>query len=142
MYEHTLFASATLWGLAGSVAVSGQSALGTAPQKTKPNILYIFTDDQSIRTISCYPEAHPWVRTTHIDQLAREGVRFTHCYTGTWCMPSRATALTGRLPHGIRSMRMVGEYPGSTYDAEQCPFWPSVFRSYGYYTGMIGKWHT
>jgi arylsulfatase A-like enzyme len=39
-------------------------------------------------------------------------------------------------------MRMVGEYPGSTYDPEQCPFWPSVFRSNGYFTGMIGKWHT
>lgn len=107
----------------------------------KPNILYIFTDDQSIRSVSCCPEAHPWVRTPHIDQLAEAGVRFTHCYTGAWCMPSRATALTGKLQHGIRSMRMTGSYPGSTYDPDKCPFWPSVFRAHGYYTGIIGKWH-
>ena len=57
-------------------------------------------------------------------------------------MPSRATALTGMLQHGIESMRMVGKYPGSTYDPERCPFWPEVFRKNGYFTGMIGKWHT
>ena len=48
----------------------------------RPNILYIFTDDQSIRTISCYPEAHTWVKTPNIDKLAKEGVRFSYCYTG------------------------------------------------------------
>jgi len=108
----------------------------------RPNILYIFTDDQSIRSVSCYPEAHPWVKTPNIDRLAAEGVRFATCYTGAWCMPSRATALPGKLQHGIETMRMVGRYPGSTYDPEACPFWPRVFRKNGYVTGMIGKWHT
>ena len=112
------------------------------PEATRPNILYIFTDDQSIRSVGCYPEAHEWVKTPNIDRLAQEGVRFTHCYTGAWCMPWRATALTGKLQHGIESMRMVGSYPGSTYDHDKCPFWPEVFRKNGYYTGMIGKWHT
>jgi arylsulfatase A-like enzyme len=50
--------------------------------------------------------------------------------------------LTGHHQHGIDSMRMEGEYPGSRYDAAQCPFWPSVFRSSGYTTAHIGKWHT
>jgi arylsulfatase A-like enzyme len=109
---------------------------------SRPNILYIFTDDQSIRSVGCYPQSHEWVKTPNIDRLAREGIRFTHCYTGAWCMPSRATMLTGKLQHGIMSMRMAGKYPGSTYDARACPFWPSVFRKHGYYTGMIGKWHT
>ena len=108
----------------------------------RPNILYIFTDDQSMRSIGCYPEAHEWVRTPNIDALAAEGLRFHTCYTGAWCMPSRATALTGKLPHGIRTMRMEGAYPGSKYDPEQCPFWPSAFRKAGYFTGFIGKWHT
>ena len=40
--------------------------------KRKPIILYIFTDDQSHRTASCYPEAYPWVRTPNIDQLAKQ----------------------------------------------------------------------
>ncbi len=113
-----------------------------SPETEKPNILYIFTDDQSIRSVSCYPESHEWVKTPSIDKLASEGVRFTHCYTGAWCMASRAAALTGRLQHGIRSMRMEGDYPGSTYNPDECPFWPEVFRKNGYFTGMIGKWHT
>ena len=44
----------------------------------RPNILLIYTDDQSHRTVSCYPEAYDWVKTPHIDQLAKDGIRFTH----------------------------------------------------------------
>ena len=110
--------------------------------KRPPNILLIYTDDQSPKTVRCYPESWPWVRTPHIDALAASGVRFTSAYLGAWCMPSRATMLTGRLPHGIESMRMEGTYPGATYDSQQCPFWPRVFRERGYQTAQIGKWHT
>lgn len=115
---------------------------GAAEASRPPNILLIYTDDQSYKTIRCYPESFPWVRTPHIDALAAQGVRFTGAYLGAWCMPSRATLLTGRLPHGIESMRMQGKYPGSVYDPEQCPFWPRVFRQRGYHTAQIGKWHT
>ena len=115
---------------------------GADPAAQRPNILFIYTDDHSYRTISCYPESDDWVRTPNIDQLAKRGVRFTHAYIGTWCMPSRAALLTGHHPYGVESMRMEGEYPGSTYDPAQCPFWPSVFRQQGYVTAQIGKWHT
>lgn len=108
----------------------------------KPNILFIYTDDQSLRTVSCYPEAFDWVHTPNIDALAKQGVRFSHAYIGSWCMPSRATMLTGHHQHGIESMRMEGTYPGSAYDPEKCPFWPKVFREHGYTTAHIGKWHT
>jgi hypothetical protein len=39
----------------------------------KPNILLIYTDDQSFKTVGCYPEAWPWVKTPHIDALAKSG---------------------------------------------------------------------
>ncbi len=114
----------------------------SAADSPRPNILFIYTDDQSTRTVGCYPEAFDWVETPHIDALAADGVRFAHAYIGSWCMPSRATMLTGHHQHGIESMRMEGTYPGSAYDAEQCPFWPSIFRQSGYQTAHIGKWHT
>lgn len=118
------------------------STVVAAERSSSPNILFIYTDDQSSRTVSCYPDAFDWVRTPNIDRLAAQGVRFQHAYIGAWCMPSRATLLTGRHQHGIESMRMEGQYPGSAYDPQQCPFWPAVFRQHGYTTAQIGKWHT
>jgi len=108
---------------------------------TRPNLLFILTDDQSHRTVGAYPEAHPWVRTPHLDALARRGVRFAHAYVGTWCMPARATLLTGRQPYAVGSMRMQGEYPGIAYDPRSTPFWPRSLRESGYFTAHIGKWH-
>lgn len=123
------------------------SALGTAGAAapapvTRPNILFIYADDQSYKTVSCYPEALPGAQTPHIDELAANGVRFHGAFLGAWCMPSRAAILTGHHPHGIESMRMDGPYPGSAYDPQQCPFWPRTFRERGYTTAHIGKWHT
>lgn len=123
-----------------SLLLAGTLSLQAEPGR--PNILFIYTDDQSTRTVSCYPDAYPWVDTPNIDALAESGVRFSHAYIGSWCMPSRATMLTGHHQHGIESMRMAGTYPGSVYDPDQCPFWPSVFREQGYTTAHIGKWHT
>lgn len=108
----------------------------------RPNILFIYTDDHSYRTVGCYPQSWPWVETPNMDALAEHGVRFEYAYIGTWCMPSRAALLTGHHPYGVESMTMEGEYPGSRYDSQMCPFWPKVFRQHGYTTAQIGKWHT
>ena len=110
--------------------------------EARPNILFIYTDDQSTRTVGCYEDAFDFVKTPNIDALAKTGVRFSRAYIGSWCMPSRATMLTGLHQHGVESMRMEGKYPGSAYDPKQCPFWPAVFRQHGYITAQIGKWHT
>ncbi|SVD26780.1 uncharacterized protein METZ01_LOCUS379634, partial [marine metagenome] len=64
-------------------------------KEKRPNILFIYTDDQSSRTVGCYEEAFDFVKTPNIDALAKSGVRFSHAYIGSWCMPSRATMLTG-----------------------------------------------
>lgn len=130
--------AAVLMVLPAVVAVAEPAARSLTP---RPNILFILTDDQSHRTVGAYEEADPWVRTPQIDALARGGVRFRHAYIGTWCMPSRLSLLTGRLPHGATSMRMTGKYPGVSYDPQQVPFWPRVFREHGYATAHIGKWH-
>lgn len=107
----------------------------------RPNILFIFTDDQSHRTVGCYPSSPTWVKTPNIDQLANEGLRFSAAYpAGAWCLPSRASFLTGRHPHGIYGME-VTRNPSSKYDPAVCRFWPAELRKAGYTTGFIGKWH-
>ena len=107
-----------------------------------PNILFIYTDDQSKKLISSYEGAYAMARTPNIDQLAASGIRFEAAYMGAWCMPSRATLLTGLHPHAIETMRLTGPNPQGTYDPSVCRFWPSVFREHGYHTAQIGKWHT
>lgn len=109
-----------------SIALGLWVGAASAAPARKPNLLYIFTDDQSVRSVGCYPQAHPWVRTPNIDRLAQDGVRFTHGYTGAKCAPSRGSALTGRLQCN---------YTKAT------PYWTANLRKAGYYTGMVGKWH-
>ncbi len=121
--------------------LAGAFAAG-ADERKRPNILFLFSDDHSYKTLSCYPEALPGVHTPNLDALAASGIRFNYAYMGSWCMPSRASLLTGRHPYGIESMRLEGKYPGSTYDPAQCQFWPKVFRQNGYQTVQFGKWHT
>lgn len=105
----------------------------TADEPT-PNILYLFTDDQSYRTVSCYPRAYDFANTPNIDQLARRGVRFDQAYIGAKCVPSRASTLTGRLQFAVESNHDGTDIKGNTY-------WFPTLRDKGYYTGMIGKWH-
>ncbi|NIQ11496.1 MAG: sulfatase-like hydrolase/transferase, partial [Gammaproteobacteria bacterium] len=109
------------------------AAASSAPGREQPNILYIFTDDQSTRSVSCYKEARPWVATPHIDKLADSGLKFTTCYTGAWCQPSRASALSGLLQHGVKTLKITN-YPMATYDPEELRFFPSVLRKKGYET--------
>ena len=109
-------------------------------ESKKPNVLFILTDDQSHRTVSCYDEAYKWARTPNIDELAKNGVRFTHCYSGSWCQPSRLSSMTGLLQHKHESFKIT-TYPMAQYDPQKLPFWPKNFRQNGYYTACIGKWN-
>ncbi len=113
-----------------ALAGGGRALSAATPVRAdRPNLLYLFTDDHSLRTLGCYGDAtsaYPWVKTPNIDRLAREGVRFTQAYTGAKCVPSRGTALTGQFQ---------SRYTKAT------PYWTSKLRQHGYYTGMIGKWH-
>lgn len=122
------------------IAVAGLIG-GALRAADRPNILFIFTDDQSYRSVAGYEGARPWVDTPNLDALAKSGIRFEHAYVGTWCMPARVSMLTGRQPHAVNSVRMAGPYPGVEYDPEVAPFWPRVLRESGYRTGHIGKWH-
>jgi arylsulfatase A-like enzyme len=136
-------------GILSAVGVAFVSPSGNVYAETsasagreRPNILYIFTDDQSLRSVSCYEEARPWAQTPNIDKLAESGLRFTSCYTGAWCQPARASALSGLLQHSVKSLTYsVGRHPVASYDPEQLRFFPSVFRKNGYETACIGKWH-
>src|SRR5262245_51980522 len=76
---------------------------GPAVAAEKPNILILLCDDLGYGDLSCF--AHPKMLTPHLDKLAAEGVKLTHCYSSSpVCSPSRAGLMTGRVPNrlGIR----------------------------------------
>ena len=94
----------------------------------RPNILIIFTDDQGYGDIGCYGSQTN--RTPRLDQLAKEGTRFTSFYSQTVCGPSRSALLTGRYP--LRS-------GGWGMPASEITF-AELIREVGYQTACIGKW--
>jgi arylsulfatase A-like enzyme len=109
-------------------------------KKPPPNILFIFTNDQSHRTVSCYEDAEPFAFTPNIDNLAAAGTRFTDAYVGSWCAPARAMMMTGKMLHNINGIDF-SKYPDIQHNPDEFRMWPSVFRENGYTTALIGKWH-
>ena len=102
---------------------------------SKPmNVVILFADDWRHDTLGC--AGNPIVKTPHLDQLSREGYRFTHhCVTTSICGVSRATLLTGQWMsrHGNSSFGMFTTPWTETY--------PGILRDAGYFVGHIGKWH-
>lgn len=101
---------------------------------SKPNILFIFSDDHSTNTISAYGSKIN--KTPHIDRIANEGAVFLNSFcTNSICQPSRATILTGKHSHlnGVT-------YNGARWNKEQTIF-PPLLQKAGYQTVLIGKWH-
>ncbi len=115
---------------AACAAVHGASA-------GRPNIVFMFTDDQRWDSMSC--AGHPFLKTPHMDRIAREGAYFENAFVTTpLCSPSRASFLTGRYvhAHGVR-----GNGPMYNELSHQLITWPRLLREAGYETGYVGKWH-
>ena len=109
--------------------------LGATPgAETRPNIVFLLTDDQCTYSVGCY--GNPEVKTPHMDALGREGMIFENHYdTTAICMASRANIMTGKFEfrngcnfeHGA----MLREHWAKSY--------PVLLREAGYLTAMAGK---
>ncbi|OGV74790.1 MAG: hypothetical protein A3K19_17765 [Lentisphaerae bacterium RIFOXYB12_FULL_65_16] len=102
----------------------------------RPNILYIFTDQQSGAAMSC--AGNPDLATPAMDRLASAGTRFDLAYcTQPLCTPSRASMFTGRMPHECKTPRN-----GQSIAEDLRPFeLGRVFQQAGYDCFYGGKWH-
>lgn len=105
-----------------------------AKGKSRPNILFIMSDDHAYQAISAY--SNHLIQTPHIDRLAKEGMKFTNaCVTNSICAPSRATLLTGKHTHIHGKIDNI-----MPFDTAQKTF-PELFQRAGYQTAMYGKLH-
>jgi len=109
--------------------------------KQKPNILFLLTDQQRYDSLSC--NGAPNCRTPAIDQMAANGVRFTHAYTPiALCSPARASLLTGLYPHNHGQLSNMGNFNGVfANQVLDKPVYPKLLKEAGYNVGCVGKWH-
>ena len=106
----------------------------------KPNVVIIFNDDQGYQDVGCF--GSPDIKTPRVDQLAKEGMRFTDFYVGSpVCSASRAALLTGCYPYrvGVRGVF----FPNREHNGlnPQYVTLAEVLKSAGFATAAVGKWH-
>jgi arylsulfatase A-like enzyme len=98
----------------------------------RPNILFLFTDDQRADAVGAY--GNPYVRTPTVDALARRGFSFREAHImgshhGAVCAPSRAMLMSGRTLFHVYD------------DLDSVETFPEVLGRNGYVTFGTGKWH-
>lgn len=114
--------------------------------KRFPYIIYIYADDLGYSELGCYGQQK--IKTPHLDEMAKDGIRFTNHYTGApVCAPARCMLMTGK-DAGHSYIRGNYELGGFSDDKEagQMPLPEGIFtlakmlKSAGYATAMVGKW--
>jgi arylsulfatase A len=129
--------------LRGIVTVVAAAMIGTAvlaaEPPARPNVVILYADDMGVGDIASWnPESR--IPTPHLDRLTREGTRFTDAHSSSGiCSPSRYALLHGRY-HWRKFHGIVDSFGPSCLDAERTTL-AEMFRSLGYRTACIGKWH-
>ncbi|MXZ43162.1 MAG: sulfatase-like hydrolase/transferase [Caldilineaceae bacterium SB0666_bin_21] len=101
-----------------------------------PDVVLILTDQWNPRMMGCYGDST--VRTPHLDQLAREGVRFDNAYASSpVCMPARCSLVSGQFPH---RHGFWNNFTGLKFPVDRVTLF-HVLREQGYTTAKIGKYH-
>lgn len=102
-----------------------------------PNLVWIMADDLGYAELGCYGQKE--IQTPYLDQMAREGMRFTQFYAGaTVCAPSRSVLMTGQH-HGRTRVR--GNSQGRAQALRDGDITlPATLKSAGYRTFLVGKW--
>ena len=114
-----------------TIALGQTWGRGDGPSQ-RPNILFLFSDDQRADTIAAL--GNPNIQTPNLDRLVKRGTALTRAYCmgsmqGAVCVPSRAMLMSGRTLFRVPT------------DLKGVATWPEIFARAGYRTFMTGKWH-
>ena len=126
-------------GVGVSLLMLGASACHTGNEHHKPNIVILYADDMGYGDLNIQnPDSK--IPTPYLDQLARDGMRFTDAHSSSGvCSPSRYALLTGTY-HWRRQHSIIGSFGGPFFNDSDITL-SQVLNDNGYNTGMIGKWH-
>ena len=117
----------------------------------KPNVVFFLVDDLGWSDVACYGSS--FYETPHIDQLAKEGVKFTSGYAACHvCSPTRASILTGKYPATMNLTEWLNGRSDRPYQILSNPdkamaldpkenTLAEVLKKEGYATALFGKWH-
>ena len=123
-----------------ALSFQSENQAQAAEKARVPNIVFILADDLGYGDLGCYGQKV--ITTPHLDQMAADGMRFTHFYAGaTVCAPSRSVLMTGQH-HGHTRVRGNA---GATNPAAQALRPDDItvakqLQQAGYRTALIGKW--
>jgi arylsulfatase len=148
--KRTISALALMASMVSVTAAFAQSAQAPAPvvvpqaenpQSVRPNVLVWMLDDVGFAQLSCFAGL---VQTPNIDRVARMGLRYSNYHTAPICSASRASLLTGRMPHSVHvggHAAAARSLPG--YDADIPAADGTIaanLHQAGYATFALGKW--
>lgn len=115
-------------------------------QEPRPHIVLVLADDLGLGDLSCY--GSDIVKTPHLDQIAREGTRFTQYYSAApICSPARCGIITGQFPARWNITSFLQDKKGNRACGQAdfldaaAPSLPRVLKGAGYATAHFGKWH-
>lgn len=134
-----LFCALVAAGCQGRPGTAGDAA-SAAIEDRPPNIVIILADDLGIECQPLYGgRSH---HTPNLDQLAAQGMRFTHCFSNPTCSPSRATLLTGRYSfrHGVKRVIWHEQRHANLYLRTDQPSFARQLKQADYTTAIAGKW--
>ncbi|MDX2190701.1 MAG: sulfatase [Bacteroidota bacterium] len=119
--------------------------------QNKPNVIFILSDDLGYGDLGCY--GNKYIKTPNIDSLAAMGCKYSRAYApAPVCSPSRASILSGLNPARLQLTNYLEGRKGDTNSTlipanfvNEIPSTitsiAAIFKSKGYTTGMVGKWH-
>ena len=101
--QHTFLSLATV--TTNLLIANSLFASGSIPEKQKPNVIIVITDDQGTGDLAC--EGNPYIKTPNIDKFYGDAVRFTNYHVSTTCAPSRGSIMTGRHSNRINTFHTI-----------------------------------
>ena len=117
--------------------ISGLAMMGAGSLfAQQPNIIYIMTDQQTAQAMSCVDGTY--VSTPNLDQLAKDGIRFTNAYCAAPLSgPSRFAMFTGVAPGTEEMLKNKAPFPEQLKEKTL----GNLVSSAGYLSAYAGKWH-